>query len=82
MNRNLYVRLKKLQEKTFHNKVLWCVHVESDDKWTPYSIGWETGKEYQRLQTMTGEEFIEWQEQLGRRALVILDENYTDMDND
>ena len=74
MKRSLFERLKKLEKNTFDGNTLWCVRVEAGDRWTPYEITIDKGVERQRLYTMTGEAFLEWQNRLGRRALVILDD--------
>lgn len=74
MKRNFYERLKKLEKNTFDGNTLWCVRVEAGDRWTPYQIVTASMKELQRLDTMTGDEFIQWQNDLGKRALPIIDQ--------
>lgn len=74
MKRNFYERLKKLEKNTFDGNAMWFVHVETGDRWTPYQIVTASMKELQRLDTMTGDEFIQWQNDLGKRALPIIDQ--------
>ncbi|WP_161878615.1 hypothetical protein [Alkalibacterium sp. MB6] len=53
---------------------MWFVHVQTGDRWTPYRVLTKSLKEVERLDTMTGDEFIQWQNDLGKRALPMIDQ--------
>ena len=74
MKRSLFERLKKIENHTIKGDSMWFVHVQTGDRWTPYRVLTESLKEVERLDTMTGDAFLKWQTEIGKKALPFIDE--------
>lgn len=80
MKKNLSERLKKIENHTIKSNTMWLVDIKNDGRFIPYQVITKTGKEIKRLHAMTGEEFLQWQVDIGRRALPILEAEVLDED--
>lgn len=70
MKDKLSSRVKRLEELSFGGASMWMVEVHAPDEWQPYQVSQKTGKEIERLEVMTYEEYEEWRTTLNKGVLV------------